>query len=512
MSSADVRGGVRDEDERARDVPGTLPFGAALARAMDSHGPLCVGIDPHRALLEAWGLPDTPQGLREFALRTVEALGGRVAAVKPQSAFFERHGAAGIAVLEETLAALRATGTLCVLDVKRGDIGSTMSGYAQAYLTDGSPLAADAITVSPYLGLGSLAPALELAESNGRGVFVLALTSNPEGSDVQHAVMRTTAGEWSVARGIVEGVGALNESAQRAGVLGSVGLVIGATVGGAVAELGIDLRSAGGPLLAPGVGAQGAGPRSSLRSSATPGATCSPPPRAACCRRDHTPRPCGRLRGSRPNRPSWRCGADRRRERLGHHTGMAASPVPSSRLTVLAGPTAVGKGTVVAELRRRHPDLFVSVSVTTRPPRPGEVDGVHYYFVSDAEFDELVAEGQMLEWALVHGAHRYGTPREPVQARLNDGRPALLEIDLAGARQVRRSMPSAQLVFLMPPNWEALVARLTGRGTENSREQERRLATARMEMDAAGEFDHLIVNDTVARATDELESLLGLKG
>ena len=191
---------------------------------------------------------------------------------------------------------------------------------------------------------------------------------------------------------------------------------------------------------------------------------------------------------------------------------MAASPVPSSRLTVLAGPTAVGKGTVVAELRRRHPDLFVSVSVTTRPPRPGEVDGVHYYFVSDAEFDELVAEGQMLEWALVHGAHRYGTPREPVQARLNDGRPALLEIDLAGARQVRRSMPSAQLVFLMPPNWEALVARLTGRGTENSREQERRLAPARMEMDAAGEFDHLIVNDTVARATDELESLLGLKG
>jgi len=172
----------------------------------------------------------------------------------------------------------------------------------------------------------------------------------------------------------------------------------------------------------------------------------------------------------------------------------------------------VGKGTVVAELRRRHPDLFVSVSVTTRPPRPGEVDGVHYYFVSDAEFDELVAEGQMLEWALVHGAHRYGTPREPVQARLNDGRPALLEIDLAGARQVRRSMPSAQLVFLMPPNWEALVARLTGRGTENSREQERRLDTARMEMDAAGEFDHLIVNDTVARATDELESLLGLKG
>jgi len=172
----------------------------------------------------------------------------------------------------------------------------------------------------------------------------------------------------------------------------------------------------------------------------------------------------------------------------------------------------VGKGTVVAELRRRHPDLFVSVSVTTRPPRPGEVDGVHYYFVSDAEFDELVAEGQMLEWALVHGAHRYGTPREPVQARLNDGRPALLEIDLAGARQGRESMPSAQLVFVMPPSWNELVARLTGRRTEDIREQERRLATARTEMDAAGEFDHVIVNDTVSRATSELEELLGLGG
>lgn len=191
---------------------------------------------------------------------------------------------------------------------------------------------------------------------------------------------------------------------------------------------------------------------------------------------------------------------------------MVASPVPSSRLTVLAGPTAVGKGTVVAELRRRHPDLFVSVSVTTRPPRPGEVDGVHYYFVSDAEFDELVAEGQMLEWALVHGAHRYGTPRGPVQAQLDAGRPALLEIDLAGARQVRRSMPSAQLVFVMPPSWDELVARLAGRGTEDAAEQERRLVTARAEMDAAGEFDHIIVNDTVVRATDELERLLGLSG
>jgi len=191
----------------------------------------------------------------------------------------------------------------------------------------------------------------------------------------------------------------------------------------------------------------------------------------------------------------------------------ADSSAPTlARLTVLAGPTAVGKGTVVAELRRRHPDLFVSISATTRKPRPGEVDGVHYYFVGAEDFDSLVATGQMLEWALVHGVHRYGTPRGPVQDQLDAGRPALLEIDLAGARQVRESMPSAQLVFVMPPSWNELVARLTGRRTEDIREQERRLATARTEMDAAGEFDHVIVNDTVSRATSELEELLGLRG
>ena len=196
-------------------------------------------------------------------------------------------------------------------------------------------------------------------------------------------------------------------------------------------------------------------------------------------------------------------------------TDVAAAdpPVPAlARLTVLAGPTAVGKGTVVTELRRRHPDLFVSVSATTRQPRPGEADGVHYHFVSDEDFDSLVASGQMLEWALVHGKYRYGTPRGPVQDRLDAGCPALLEIDLAGARQVRESMPSAQLVFVMPPSWNELVARLTGRRTEDIREQERRLTTARTEMDAAGEFDHVIVNDTVSRATSELEELLGLRG
>ncbi|MBW3070233.1 guanylate kinase [Actinomyces sp. 432] len=191
---------------------------------------------------------------------------------------------------------------------------------------------------------------------------------------------------------------------------------------------------------------------------------------------------------------------------------MTAAQVPPARLTVIAGPTAVGKGTLVAELRRRHPDLFVSVSATTRAPRPGERDGIHYHFVSDAEFDRLIERGDMLEWAQVHGTHRYGTPRGPVQEQLDAGRPALLEIDLAGARQVRAAMPEAQLVFIAPPSWEELVSRLLGRGTESEQEQDRRLATARVELQAAGEFDRTIINDSVARATDELEDALGLSG
>ncbi|WP_366179901.1 guanylate kinase [Actinomyces timonensis] len=192
-------------------------------------------------------------------------------------------------------------------------------------------------------------------------------------------------------------------------------------------------------------------------------------------------------------------------------TPSAQPPARSTaRLSVVAGPTAVGKGTIVAELRRQHPELFVSVSCTTRPPRPGERDGVHYRFVDDAEFDALVERGDMLEWALVHGAHRYGTPRGPVVEALTQGRPALLEIDLAGARQVRESMPDALFVFIAPPNWDALVERLVGRGTEGAAERERRLATARTEMAAADEFDVVVVNDTVERAAAELERLLGL--
>jgi orotidine-5'-phosphate decarboxylase len=229
----------------------TVSFGSSLRAAMDDHGPLCVGIDPHPRLLAEWGLPVTVSGLEQFAQTCVEALAGQIAVVKPQSAFFERFGSGGIGVLERTLAAFRDAGTLTLLDVKRGDIGSTMEAYAVAYLSDDGPLRADAITVSPYLGYGSLRPALDLARSTGRGVFVLALTSNPDGPSVQHA---DHAGR-SVSGAIVD---AVTEDNADAPDLGSVGLVVGATIGDAARRLGVDLAASRAPLLAPGFGAQGA--------------------------------------------------------------------------------------------------------------------------------------------------------------------------------------------------------------------------------------------------------------
>jgi guanylate kinase len=181
---------------------------------------------------------------------------------------------------------------------------------------------------------------------------------------------------------------------------------------------------------------------------------------------------------------------------------------PRSRLVVLAGPTAVGKGSVAADVRRHHPEAWISVSATTRPPRPGEQDGVHYWFVDDDQFDTMVERGDLLEWAVVHQAARYGTPRQPVEAVLAEGRPAMLEIDLQGARQVRESMPGALFVFLKPPSWDELVRRLVGRGTETEEERERRLVTARAELAAEEEFDVSIVNHEVHAAAEELVALM----
>lgn len=181
----------------------------------------------------------------------------------------------------------------------------------------------------------------------------------------------------------------------------------------------------------------------------------------------------------------------------------------SRRLTVLAGPTAVGKGTVAAWIREHHPEVWLSVSATTRPPRPGEVDGVHYHFVGGDAFAEMVRRGEMLEWAVVHGRASYGTPRAPVEQAIADGRLPLLEIDLQGARQVRASMPEAHFVFLAPPSWEELVGRLEGRGTETAEERAVRLDTAKVELAAQEEFDDVVVNDDIRRAAEELVSLMG---
>ncbi|WP_031465762.1 orotidine-5'-phosphate decarboxylase [Sciscionella sediminilitoris] len=221
-------------------------FGERLASVTGERGRLCVGIDPHPGLLRDWGLEADARGLEKFARTCVEAFGSLAGVIKPQSAFFESYGSAGIAVLERVLTDARAAGAVTLLDVKRGDIGSTMSAYAQAYLADGAPLAADAITLSPYLGFGSLEPAIELARRTGRGVFVLARTSNPEGAGVQRA---HTEGR-SIAQAIVDHAAEINADGA-----GSVGVVIGAT-----AAHGLDIGSLRGPILAPGFGAQGAGP------------------------------------------------------------------------------------------------------------------------------------------------------------------------------------------------------------------------------------------------------------
>ncbi|KUF14156.1 MULTISPECIES: orotidine-5'-phosphate decarboxylase [Streptomyces] len=226
------------------------PFGARLRHAMDTRGPLCVGIDPHASLLGAWGLGDDVQGLETFTRTVVEALAEQVAVFKPQSAFFERFGSRGVAVLERAVADLRAAGGLVVMDAKRGDIGSTMAAYAETYLRKDAPLFSDALTVSPYLGYGSLAPAVELARENGAGLFVLALTSNPEGAEVQRAVREDGR---SVGATMLAHLAAENASAAP---MGSCGAVVGATLGD-LSTFDLDIN---GPLLAPGIGAQGATP------------------------------------------------------------------------------------------------------------------------------------------------------------------------------------------------------------------------------------------------------------
>ncbi|GIH10603.1 orotidine 5'-phosphate decarboxylase [Rhizocola hellebori] len=225
-------------------------FGARLRAAMDMRGPLCVGIDPHAQLLAAWGLSDDPAGVASFCQIVVDALADRVAVFKPQSAFFERFGSSGAQILESTIRQLREAGALILLDAKRGDIGSTVAAYADAYLNPSMPMYVDAITASPFLGVGSLAPMFAEAHRHGGGVFVLALTSNKEGPEVQHA--RLPDGR-TVAQSIIDEISQLNVGEPG---LGSIGAVVGATIG----DTGHDLSGLGGPILVPGLGAQGGKP------------------------------------------------------------------------------------------------------------------------------------------------------------------------------------------------------------------------------------------------------------
>ncbi|HWJ82638.1 MAG TPA: orotidine-5'-phosphate decarboxylase [Nocardioides sp.] len=228
----------------------TTTFGTRWVAALAERGRLCVGIDPHASLLADWGLEDSAAGLEKFALGVVEAVAPHCSVVKPQSAFYERFGSAGVAVLERVIAASRDAGALVLLDVKRGDIGSTSQAYADAYLDPSSPLAADAVTVSPYLGFGSLQPFVDTARVHGAGLFVLAATSNKEGPEVQQAVTTAEFGGRTVSSTILEHLRVLNADAEP---LGSYGAVVGATLTG---DTGLDLAF-NGPILAPGYGEQG---------------------------------------------------------------------------------------------------------------------------------------------------------------------------------------------------------------------------------------------------------------
>lgn len=239
------------------------PFRDRLIEAATAHGPLCVGIDPHPGLLAGWGLDADAAGVERFARTVVEALAGHVALLKPQVALFEVFGAAGLAALERTLADARAAGVLTLADAKRGDIGSTMAGYARAWLADDAPLAADAVTLSPYLGVGALAPALDLAEATGRGAFVLARTSNPEANGVQSA-QAWVAGSGGAPRGMREVAQSVVDAVADRNVasgLGAAGVVVGITRATAGREHGLDLSGLDGPVLVPGLGAQGGTPK-----------------------------------------------------------------------------------------------------------------------------------------------------------------------------------------------------------------------------------------------------------
>ena len=550
-----MTGGLSRDEIRAQHSD----FGLRLSNSMAKYGPLCVGIDPHRQLLTDWGYNVDAEGAEMYAMRMLQAANGRAAAVKFQVSMFERYGSKGFAALERVLYAARQMGIITIVDCLHGGLTTTVSAIADAYFKPGAPMLADAITMLPYYGARSLKGVIKDALDNGRGVFVASLTSNEEGASLQTAIRQH--GEYTgrtVAYGIASTAQKFNADIEG---MGSVGLIIGATIGQWISDSGVDPARFTGPILSPGYGWQGAeakdlravfkgtkgnvlvtvsrfisshGPDIGALAQATE--TISLDVRQALMEateaadrqeaesRADAPIP---LRADVPAAdvtdimPDGSTGPADDAEAAGDAAVSVKKEktMPTTdairrggRLIVLSGPAGVGKGTVETELLKRHPEIWMSVSATTRDPRPGEIDGVSYHFISEKDFLAKEAAGEFLETAVVHGMAHYGTPLAPVEAHLAAGTPTLLEIDLQGARRVKERAAELGLdvlsVFIAPPSYDELVRRLVGRGTETEAQRVRRLETAQIELAAEPEFDVTIVNDVVDRAADELWSLI----
>lgn len=507
-------------------------FGLRLSSSMAKYGPLCVGIDPHRKLLTDWGYNVDAEGAELFSMRMLQAASGCAAAVKFQTPMFERYGAKGFEALERVLYAARQMGVITIVDCLHGGLPTTISAIADAYFKADSPMLADAITLLPYYGARSLNGLINEALENGRGVFIASLTSNPEGMSLQTAIRQS--GDYK-GRTVAYGIAS---TAQKHNVgiegMGSVGLIIGATIGQWIQDSGVNPADFTGPILSPGYGWQGAeakdlktvfkGTRGNVlvtvsRFIASHGPSISALKQATESIALDVRQALYEAMNEGENKEKSGMGTVKKAAVASadaaagaEQAGESSEPKPKGRLVVLTGPAGVGKGTVENAMRKKHPGVWLSVSATTRKPRPGEVNGVNYWFLSDQEFSAKENAGEFLETALVHGLARYGTPLKPVQEHLAEGVPTLLEIDLQGARRIKETAAELGVdvvyVFIAPPSFDELVRRLKGRGTESEEEVNKRLETAKVELAAENEFDVTIVNDNVDRAADELWSVI----
>ena len=416
-------------------------FGLRLSSSMAQYGPLCVGIDPHRKNLTDWGYNVDAEGAELFSMRMLQAMRDRAAAVKFQEPMFERYGSKGFAALERVLYAARQMGIITIVDCLHGGLSTTISAIADAYFKPGAPLLADAITLLPYYGARSLRGLTNEALNNGRGVFIASLTSNQEGASMQTAIRQS--GDFkgkTVAFGIASTAQKFNDDIDG---MGSVGLIIGATIGQWIADSGVDPAKFTGPILSPGYGWQGAeakdlktvfkGTKGNVLVTVSRFIAAHGPDISALAQATEAIA----IDVRQALYEAMKEGEDKEKDGMGTITASlqqtpaepAATPdddgTPRKRLVVLTGPAGVGKGTVENILRKNHPGVWVSVSATTRKPRPGEVNGVNYWFLDDQQFTDKEEAGDFLETATVHGLARYGTPLKPVQEHLAEGVPTL---------------------------------------------------------------------------------------